>query len=126
MAETKDNWAKLPLKLRKRAVAHLRKVCQPEVLEWVRAKYEEDPEVWYAHDMTKPEERERLRKENGFYIPSPFHWTTGMAVRNALRDVITDDELPPVLYESGLEHRNWDDYYAEALEVAAGLRDIDE
>jgi hypothetical protein len=42
-----------------------------------------------------------------------------MGIRNLLRDVIKDDELPPVSYGDD-QMRNWDDYYVEVLEEAAG------
>lgn len=126
MAETRDNWAQLPFDMRVRAVEHLRAVCDPAVLEWVRDTYEKDPDVWYAHDVTPPDVKEELKEKYGQYVPTPFHFTVGMQVRNTLRTVIKDDELPPVDYGDEKAYQNWDDYYAEVLECAAGLRDIDE
>ena len=41
------------------------------------------------------------------------HFFVGTQVRNLLREVIHDGELP-----SG----NWDEYYVQALEAAAGVR----
>lgn len=49
-----------------------------------------------------------------------FHHSAGMSVRNILRQVLTDDKLPGVIYppQSGLPVaivRNWDDFYIGAL-----------
>jgi hypothetical protein len=64
----------------------------PELLEETRKLYKEDPVHWI----------------------SPYHFTTGMAIRNLLREkVCRDDQLP-----SG----NFDDYYVQLLEIAAGVR----
>lgn len=38
----------------------------------------------------------------------------GMQIRNKLREVILDADLPPVFY-NGAEHRNWDDFYLGAI-----------
>lgn len=54
-------------------------------------------------------------KEKGF-APG-FHMFGGMAVRNVLRDIIHDEDLPGIPYEDtvGLV-KNWDDYYTGALD----------
>jgi hypothetical protein len=65
----------------------------PELLEETRKLYKEDPVHWI----------------------SPYHFTTGMAMRNLLREkVCRDDQLP-----SG----NWDDVYVQLMEIAAGVRE---
>ena len=43
------------------------------------------------------------------------HFGAGMAIRNLLREVLPDDQLPPVVYEGGQEYRNWDDHYLGAI-----------
>ena len=45
-----------------------------------------------------------------------FHFDIGMQVRNALRAVLLDDQLPEVTYPDGKKYRNWDDFYMGALE----------
>jgi hypothetical protein len=61
------------------------------------------------------EETKELYKEDPVHWVSPFHFSTGMAIRNLLRDkVCLDDQLP-----SG----NWDDYYVQLIEIAAGCRE---
>lgn len=54
-----------------------------------------------------------------------FHFTTGMNLRNYLRETITDRELPSFdeYYGEGTNVRNWDDYYMHALEVAVNADD---
>ena len=51
------------------------------------------------------------------YDHGGFHfWGGGMQIRNRLREMLTDEELPPVKYEDGNEYRNWDDYYTGAID----------
>jgi hypothetical protein len=40
----------------------------------------------------------------------------GMQIRNRLRDVLTDDQLPPVDYPEG-PMQNWDDFYTGAIDA---------
>jgi hypothetical protein len=59
-------------------------------------------------------------------FPPGFHFLTGMMVRNALREVARDDQLPPVRYGAGEDRddmRNWDDYYMAALRQAVAPRE---
>jgi hypothetical protein len=107
---------KLPAELQAKAVAHLRSVLTPEALAYLRAFHARCP--GWTGDETSPEERERIRERyDGFYVPTPFHFSTGMAIRNVLREVIKDDELPPVEYAECF-HNNWDDYYVAVLDEA--------
>lgn len=46
---------------------------------------------------------------------SYFHFGTGMAIRNVLRNQLLDNELPAVMYGSEEAH-NWDDYYLGCLQ----------
>lgn len=41
----------------------------------------------------------------------------GMAIRNRLRSILKDDELPPITYPDGTPYRNWDDFYLGALQA---------
>jgi len=45
-----------------------------------------------------------------------FHMGIGMQVRNAMRSILKDDELPFVKYDDGNEYQNWDDFYGGALQ----------
>lgn len=88
----------LPEPLRTRAVEYLRAQLDDEVLAQIRKLHSEDPDDWAI----------------------PFHFGSGMGIRNLLRDVIKDDELPPVMY-GDLPAQNWDDYYVEVMEEAASV-----
>jgi hypothetical protein len=46
-----------------------------------------------------------------------FHFSVGMDVRNALREVMRDEELPGIEYLDGHFYQNWDDFYMGALEA---------
>lgn len=53
-------------------------------------------------------------KRDGF--DPGFHFLGGgMQIRNRLREVLLDEELPAVTYGNGDVARNWDDYYTGAL-----------
>lgn len=45
-----------------------------------------------------------------------FHFGVGMQVRNKLRAVVRDEDLPPIQYPDGQLYRNWDDFYMGALQ----------
>jgi hypothetical protein len=44
-----------------------------------------------------------------------FHHGVGMVVRNTLRAVMSDEDLPPIKQRDGTAARNWDDFYMGAL-----------
>lgn len=79
-----------------------------------------------------PELKERIKaaitKEQAEHVLDNkgefFHMTGGMAVRNHLRKTIPDADLPSFdeYYGEGTDVRNWDDYYDNALLLAAGRR----
>lgn len=106
-------WEQLPPRLRTTAVEYLRENVAD--LDVIRGWIEEDPENWYVRDQNVTMQAIPIEgpAPAALYLPMPFHFHGGMAVRNLLRKVIRDDELP-----SG----NWDDYYVQALEAAAGKR----
>lgn len=101
----------LPSELQQKALAHLREKLHPEIIEYLRELHARDPE--WGDELTDEEHKEYERKF-GFTIPCPFHFGTGMAIRNVLREVIKDEELP-VVYYGAHEARNWDDYYHGVL-----------
>lgn len=71
----------------------------------------------------------------GEWLPLHFHFGRGMFIRNILRSniempdrvkcllCIPDAELPPTEYD-GHWDSNWDDYYIQVLEAAAGKRQL--
>lgn len=87
-----------PAEWRSRAVRHLKENISTE-LDKVRHLHAENPEEWWIAS----------------------HFGFGMGVRNVLREVVKDDELPPLRHFDGRFYSNWDDWYVEVLEEAAGL-----
>jgi hypothetical protein len=92
-----------------------------------RAKDENDYAQIANFGMLSPEQRKLCTDHLAAHIPAEvqaawreqvrrgvsigctdvrFHLGVGMAVRNCLREVLTDDKLP---------HSHWDDYYQGAL-----------
>jgi hypothetical protein len=92
-------WNDVPAETKEKLIRHLREQLPPSMLEEVRTLHAKDGDAWVA----------------------PFHFHVGMAVRNMLREVMLDDELPAAPYPDGA-NRNWDDYYVQVLEAAAGVR----
>lgn len=90
---SRANWDKLPEDVRKKCVDHL--------------------DAWILQD-------DKVRLKATGYQEGLFHFTAGMAIRNKLREVLTDDKLPVVTQsENGDEYgpsQNWDDYYTGALD----------
>lgn len=90
------DWQNLPLVDRLRCLDHLRMVMADHPVVMAR---------W------------RRQAAEGMAIGSDdirFHFGAGMAVRNVLRQVMTDDKLPgPEAF------RNWDDFYYGAIDELA-------
>lgn len=100
-----------------------------ELKKWCRANWDKIDEarrqLCINHlKATIPAEVIKSWKENGF-APG-FHMSGGMAVRNVLRDIILDKDLPPVRQASAqlgdppTHAQNWDDYYTGALDQLLG------
>lgn len=97
------NWALVPETVRKDCEDHLLEVVPDEVLKkWID------------------------QRRRGVSIGSDdprFHLSVGMAVRNCLRDQLTDGELPEITRDhKGRPYgpsRNWDDYYFGVLAAIA-------
>lgn len=102
----------LPPELQERAVEHLRKSLHPDSIKYLCELHARDPE--WGDELSEEQHKEYERKY-GFTVPAPFHFGTGMAIRNLLREVILDEELPVVHYGAH-EARNWDDWYHGVLE----------
>ena len=101
----------LPPELQKKAVDHLRDTLHPDSIQYLRELHERDPE--WGDELTA-ERREEMKEKYGFVVPVPFHFSTGMTIRNILRGAIKDSELPGVQYPEGEMH-NWDDWYHGVL-----------
>lgn len=110
-------WNRVDPELRERAVNHIREELHPESLEEVREAVEKHGRHEWPHN---PPFSALIRDEDG-ELQLPFHFSGGMAVRNLLREVVKDSELPPFdeWYGEGTDVRNWDDYYVQALVEAA-------
>lgn len=130
MTKFPDNWKdiawdKLPLADRQRAVDIIRGAPDWEELEkLVKETHAKAGENWLnepplsaTSTISGPDgDREMVLS---------WHMFGGMAVRNYLRHKgFADDQLPalPELY--GQNVSTWDDFYAQAIEAAAGLRAI--
>lgn len=90
----RSNWDKLPDLVRKDCVDHLDAVISTEVkIRW---------------------------KHQGYDRPGFHMFYGGMAVRNFLREQLTDGELPEVTVDhEGKPYgpsKNWDDYYTGAID----------
>jgi len=105
---------RLPDDLQARAVEYLRSALHPDSLAYLRDFHSRYP-GWNGDEVT-PEEHEEHMSKYGMSIPMPFHFGTGMAIRNVLRGTLKDHELPPVDYGDGNSYQNWDDYYHAVLD----------
>lgn len=87
------DWCCLPLAIREKCAEHLRsKVPEAIIAKW------------------------KSQSDRGMEIGSDdirFHLGVGMNVRNALREVCRDSQLPA-------GQQNWDDFYLGALEALTG------
>lgn len=92
---SRENWNKVPAVKRQECIDHIRsKIRQSEMNVFIN------------------QHQAGIALGEGVEM---FHFSYGMQMRNALRDVLLDGELPLVKYEHG-QARNWDDYYIGCLE----------
>lgn len=89
-------WSKLPERLREECVQHLLEVLPPDLLSDVRHAIAAHGAHWV----------EEIYRDEPLHV---FHFCEGMGIRNVLRDIVKDTELPS---------QCWDDYYIPALEEA--------
>jgi hypothetical protein len=109
----------LPEPLMSKAVEHLRAKAGEATVQYLKDLHARDPE--WGDELTAAQHKENKAKY-GFSIPYPFHFGTGMSIRNCLREVIRDEELPGVYYEDDQrEYRNWDDWYTSVVERLIGV-----
>lgn len=95
-----------------------------ELREWCRANWRRLPEdkrkacVDHLDGWIKPSDIQTMVHED--YDKDPmFHLRGGMAIRNRLRDIVRDEDLPLIKLDHRGESygsRNWDDYYTGALD----------
>jgi hypothetical protein len=90
------NWNSIPKDARSRCIGILRSKTPPDMLS-----------RWKDQHARKI----RIGSDDPW-----FHLGIGMQIRNALRSVLLDQDLPPVKYEDGNEYKNWDDFYHGALQ----------
>jgi hypothetical protein len=117
IAESRKNWEKVPPELREKCVKHLRDNFTQSVYDHINGLREREGDDWPSASEVGPEDEAEMILKYGFCVPSPFHFGTGMAIRNLLREVVKDAELPPVDYDDQ-PMQNWDDYYIAAVEEA--------
>lgn len=75
--------------LEEKAINHLRQYLPETFFQSIREAKAKNKECWWA--------------DGG------WHFGQGVRIRNILREVVTDQELPT---------HNWDDYYIEVIEKA--------
>jgi hypothetical protein len=127
-----ERWEAVPPVVRKIAADTLARVISERDKELIRRKHaEHGPHVWVHHLIDMSDEEQRVYSGVGMATADQTtlsgHHGWGTAIRNVLRDEelgagIRDEDLPDAPYASGLTHRNWDDYYVQAVEAALGLR----
>ena len=91
-----DNWMRVPPEDREKCLTHLGGFIPQDVLEKWKAARAEGVSLMTASGPL-------------------FHLHGGMQVRNKLREVMSDDQLPEVEYEDTGPVKNWDDFYLGAL-----------
>lgn len=74
-------------------------------------------------DEVKAAIRARVMEHGADWMPPGGHFGWGMGVRNLLRDVITDQELPAPIMPEDYQGKpptcgNWDDYYMAVVQDA--------
>lgn len=117
----------MPLNTTQRAVLAKAKL-RGTLDDWCRANWERVPEkarracidLLRARLPAAAVDLMRLQHERGMRIGSHdpgFHLYYGLMIRNILRAVLRDDELPEVVQLKGGVTRNWDDFYTGALEA---------
>jgi hypothetical protein len=91
-----------------------------DLLKWSRANWNRLPDAQrklcldHLDGWISRKQFEALRQNR---CNPQFHLLGGgMLVRNRLREVLLDEDLPGVPYANGALARNWDDYYQGALD----------
>jgi hypothetical protein len=101
-------------------------MTKDELKKWCRANWdtidENRRQLCIIHLRSKIPASVIANWKRDGYDQGRFHFPFGggMAVRNMLRDIILDKELPPVKQLDGSTARNWDDFYTGALDQLLG------
>lgn len=112
---SRSNWDRVPESQRRRCLDHLRDWVPKDVLSKWREQHSRGERI-------------------GWDVPG-FHFGGGMSIRNRLRAVLSDGDLPPASTPPdaasaaplpGPGESNWDDFYTGALEeLVEGARGAD-
>ena len=92
----RENWNRVPEEQRLMCLRHLSVQIPAEVLEKFQTQHSRGERI--AGDVLG------------------FHFGGGMLVRNTLREVLPDGNLPTIKQQNGELAQNWDDFYTGALE----------
>jgi hypothetical protein len=117
-------WAAVDPNVKQRAIEAIREAFDPAGLAEVKAAVEQHGHHdWVSHPPFTPE----FDPDDEYSFPVSWHHSVGMGIRNLLRQAgLTDDMLPKhamdAYYGEGMGVQNWDDYYIQAVEAAAGAR----
>lgn len=122
-----ERWWSLSPEQRKVASETVAEVISEADAEMIRQKHAQYGHDWihYLIDID-PTETPNLAAAGMTTLSAHHGWGTG--IRNLLRIQdganIPDEDLPFAPYEDGTTHRNWDDFYVQAIEAAVGVREV--
>lgn len=87
--------------------------------EWYAARWESVPKTQRKKIVDHLKKLDNLRDiYEGSRSDPWFHHSSGVMLRNYLRRVVRDDQLPAAPYPNGMSYTNWDDFYLQALKEA--------
>lgn len=95
------NWRTIRVPTRRLCISHLRDALLPA----------------HAHIVETWKDEVKAGQRIGSAMKGEFHFGPGMGLRNILRQVVADIELPPISYTLNEAHRNWDDFYYGAIDA---------
>lgn len=107
-AEERD-WDLLDPDMQQEVVGYLRAELPVELLSEVKKAHDEHGVKWMDYMHANWHDEDRM-----FYS---FHFSEGMGIRNLLRQIIKDGDLP-----GSPEQKNWDNFYVPGLLRAAGCQ----
>lgn len=125
-----EAWAAVSPEVRDEAVRVLREALMETDLQLIREAVERHGRhEWISHEPFTTKVVYDTDEETGeeMFFMNSWHFGPGMGIRNLLRQAgLTDDKLPSdamdFYYGAGSGIQNWDDYYVQAVEAAAGAR----
>jgi len=86
--------------------------------EWYKARWASVPDEMKEKIIARLKELTNLNEVKDMMDDPWFHHSGGMMIRNWLRRVVKDNELPFAPYPGGSQFQNWDDFYVQAIEAA--------